>query len=233
MDRTTQDLAWQCLPLEAKREVKQAFRLPTENDYEQGYDNALVSLFGIHNLTSDAEGEEMLCCERKWIQQMFADGVGTHYLLNIFGSKCLPDEEKPQPKFHKGDRVKVITDCWKDKVYTVTDVKEIYPQFSYRLSCSPTAWFTESTLEPYTEEPQPAEPKEKTCTDTCADDCSSQDFDRIAIDGFRRHNRLHIAAMAMAGILSKGELADPDEVTDMALIYADELIEKCEEGGTL
>ena len=32
--------------------------------------------------------------------------------------------------------------------------------------------------------------------------------------------------MAMQGIIAKGEQVDPDEVTDMALIYADELIAK-------
>ena len=36
--------------------------------------------------------------------------------------------------------------------------------------------------------------------------------------------RRKIAAMAMQGIIANGELVDPDEVTDMALIYADELI---------
>ena len=30
--------------------------------------------------------------------------------------------------------------------------------------------------------------------------------------------------MAMQGIIANGELVDPDEVTDMALIYADALI---------
>lgn len=38
--------------------------------------------------------------------------------------------------------------------------------------------------------------------------------------------RRKIAAMAMQGIIANGELVDPDEVTDMALIYADELIAK-------
>ena len=38
--------------------------------------------------------------------------------------------------------------------------------------------------------------------------------------------RRKIAAMAMQGIIANGELVDPDEVTDMALIYADALIAK-------
>ena len=72
MNKKLQDLAWQCLPLEAKREVKQAFRLPTENDYEQGYDNALASLFGHHNLTSDAEGKnEFLTVSRSKVTEVW------------------------------------------------------------------------------------------------------------------------------------------------------------------
>lgn len=153
-----------------------------------------------------------------------------------FRLKCLPDglsevkrdlsenlsEPKPaEPKYHKGEKV-----CYNGYVY---EVEGLVGKNRYALK-GLNFDLDEDMIDPY--EPY-TEPKEKTCTDTCADDCSSQDFDRIAIDGFRSHNRLHIAAMAMAGILSKGELADPDEVTDMALIYADELIEKCEEGGTL
>lgn len=137
----------------------------------------LYELFGEHlhwqnNLTSDAEGEvELLHVTRQKVIGLYANTKKLHNLYtsatcineaesraidrtdgtmwvlkNLFGSKCLPDEE-PQPKFYKGDRVKVITDCWKDNVYTVTDVKEIYPQFSYKLSCSPDNWFAESTLE--------------------------------------------------------------------------------------
>ena len=83
----------------------------------------------------------------------------------------------------------------------------------------------ESDLEPYTEpvgtkDDTKGNTKGPTFTDDCKSQCKSPD-------------RLRIAAMAMEGILSKGELAAPDEVTDMALIYADELIKKCEEGSTL
>ena len=107
MNKKLQDLAWQCLPLEAKREAKQAFCLPTENDYEQGYDNALASLFGLHNLTSDAEGEELLTCEKYKVEEALnycdeLDSIsGSHNMLNwgkqmiayLFGSKCLLDED--------------------------------------------------------------------------------------------------------------------------------------------
>lgn len=75
----------------------------------------LEKLFGIHNLTSDAEEEEMLTVSRKEIQQLVSanDELIKKYpgrdsieaiqaktvstILNrLFGSKCLPDEE-PKP----------------------------------------------------------------------------------------------------------------------------------------
>lgn len=51
----------------------------------------------------------------------------------------------------------------------------------------------------------------------------SNDFNRI-IEMNAEAERRKFAAMAMQGIIANGELVDPDEVTDMALIYADELI---------
>lgn len=50
-------------------------------------------------------------------------------------------------------------------------------------------------------------------------------FNRI-VEMNTEAERRRFAAMAMQGIIANGELVDPDEVTDMAIIYADELIEK-------
>lgn len=92
-------------------------------------------LFGTHNLTSDAEGEDMLTVSRKRVQEMYAhydaicydpqrpkdyiesvyehaDGV-TMALDDLFGSKCLPDGAKDgakgpnpgEPKFKVGQRM--------------------------------------------------------------------------------------------------------------------------------
>lgn len=105
MDKTLQDLAWSCLPKEFKEEVKK--------EYRKGYVcetlTMLITLFGHHNLTSDAEGEEMLTVSRKRVQEMYAanerikadfpdketahisDHIN-HVLKHLFGSKCLPDE---------------------------------------------------------------------------------------------------------------------------------------------
>lgn len=107
MDKKLQDLAWSVLPKEFKEEVKRKFQL-TDADciaYE-----ILIDLFGIHNLTSDAEGEEMLTVPRSKVQEQYAlntnalrEGNLTDMqteiavkvkdtLYYLFGSKCLPDE---------------------------------------------------------------------------------------------------------------------------------------------
>lgn len=52
---------------------------------------------------------------------------------------------------------------------------------------------------------------------------SNDNFDRI-LEMNAEAERRKFAAMAMQGIIANGELVDPDEVTDMALIYADALI---------
>ena len=121
MNKYLQDLAWSVLPKEFKEEVKKYYRTLHEQykDYDGLHlENAkakvqerIVTLeysFGIDNLTSDAEGEEMLTVSRKKVQEMFAANkrsksafAGTeiaseseqinHVLFSFFGSKCLPD----------------------------------------------------------------------------------------------------------------------------------------------
>lgn len=128
MDKTLQTTAWNCLPREFKEEVKETYREYTEKiaaksepEYRVvGYIAAqteLELLFGYHNLTPDAEGEEMLIVSRKEIQQLVAandivilkaagiDNIETiqaktvNTILNrLFGSKCLPDEAQPKQK---------------------------------------------------------------------------------------------------------------------------------------
>lgn len=69
----------------------------------------------------------------------------------------------------------------------------------------------------------------ETCTETCTDDCSSPDHfvvkdemvDNIIKDGFKNHNRLHIAAILAAGMLASEVRCYP---VDRALELADALI---------
>lgn len=123
MNKELQDLAWRSLPKEFKEEVKKYYHTLHEQckDYDGLHlENAkakvqerIVTLeyfFGKHNLTSDAEGEEMLTCERSKVQEQYILNVNAlrkgnltdmqteiatkvkDTLYYLFGSKCLPDE---------------------------------------------------------------------------------------------------------------------------------------------
>lgn len=266
MNKELIDRAWACLPREFKEEVKKKYTRCVEIDADDNPNlpayavksaisrrALLEKLFGSHNLTSDAEGEEMLTVPRKKVQEKWQRAyeqeakysraqdspvarLELYYnrgilsiLDTLFGSKCLPDAHednftKSEPKFSLGDKA-----ILKEYVCTITSI--VYEQgkfVGYKIE-SPllhgNATVPESDLEPYSEpvgtkDDTKGNTKDPTFTDDCKSQCKSPD-------------RLRIAAMAMEGILSKGELAAPDEVTDMALIYADELIKKCEEGSTL
>lgn len=120
MNKELQGLAWSVLPKEFKEEVITIYAatmrmVDKRESAEQIYVNKLSTLegiFGFDNLTSDAEGEEMLIVSRKEIQQLVAandivilkaagiDNIETiqaktvNTILNrLFGSKCLPDKE--------------------------------------------------------------------------------------------------------------------------------------------
>lgn len=79
--------------------------------------------------------------------------------------------------------------------------------------------------------------------ETCTDDCSSPDHfvvkdemvDNIIKDGFREHNRLHIAAMMVPSVIatvpcSENEKGYAKMVATRARILADALISECEKG---
>lgn len=107
MTKELQDHVWSILPKEFKEEVKK--------EYRKGYVcetlTMLITLFGHHNLTSDAEEEGMLTVSRKRVREMYAanerikadshdketahisDHIN-HVLKHLFGFKCLPDEEQ-------------------------------------------------------------------------------------------------------------------------------------------
>ena len=197
MDKTTQDLAWRVLPKEFKEEVKETYREYTEKiattsepEYRiVGYIAAqteLELLFGKHNLTSDAEGEETLICEKSKVQRAYNTSreivkaenpdslmYSMHtqimcVLENIFGSECLPDEDvhednftsiepKPaEPKFKEGDKAIL-------KGFVCTIIEIVYSRGSfagYYIIESPKLHdditVPESDLEPYSE-PKSAE----------------------------------------------------------------------------
>lgn len=98
MTKELQDLAWSVLPKEFKEEVKRLYR-----EFAFTREGYYKELFGRCNLTSDAEGEEMLYAKRSDVIKEFdklhkcsyqvADlQLGLNAFRNLFGSKCLPDK---------------------------------------------------------------------------------------------------------------------------------------------
>lgn len=297
MNKTAQNLTWNCLPLEVKKEVKRQYQIAS-NAKEHFTECTLEYLFGSDNLTSDAEEEEMLTVSRKRVQEMyyynedilFIDPTHSAAILlkkklqDLFGSKCLPDqkefaenanckESKPaEPKFKVCDKVKDISSPHDDGIYRVDDIKKSSDGFIYHIQgLIGKSNVKESDLEPYTEPEKPTRKETKEHENAFAFDnlippnsgkLESQEadnqfrnlsqnivdcdklLDNILIDASLRHNRLHIAAMAMQGLLSNadrmkqyGEIAmrESETLTQLvarnALRYADALIAKAEKGG--
>lgn len=187
MNKELIDRVWKYyLPKEFKEEVKKLYtdaldasNSPHEPDDRKwgNYRVALLEkLFGHHNLTSDAEGEEMLMCEKSRVQQQYKRAtqlkddsdpkwelVGNQIervLIGLFGSKCLPDEtvtdchqlQEPktaEPKFHVGQKVRFKG---KDIGFEITAVEKWDDCHEYKDKLA--GWkhsYRESNLEPYTE----------------------------------------------------------------------------------
>ena len=133
MDEELIDRTWSILPKEFKEEVKEIYTIAVVR-HPCGYNHKtdlLKYLFGHHNLTSDAEGEETLICEKSKVQKVYntsreivkAENPDSRMysihtqimcvLESIFGSKCLPDAHEdnftsiePKPAEHFGIIVK-------------------------------------------------------------------------------------------------------------------------------
>lgn len=149
MDKTTQALGWNCLPREFREEVKGAYKLLTspkylKDSFGRGMRAQLECLFGIRNLTYDAEGEEMLCVSRKRVQDEYRESIGKAHPYNLnsynrgfhvgcatmlkelFGSKCKPDEAplSQNPVENCDSEPHISTDCDKpaEPKFTVGDI---------------------------------------------------------------------------------------------------------------
>lgn len=305
MDKELINKAWACLPREFKEEVKRKWE---DTLSDSPAEEELEKLFGRHNLTSDAEGEdEMLCVPRSKVQELYSSycterdeeepgsnrsslGGRIVMLQELFGSKCLPDEEQPkqkdcdnpladkegckwrnngkcafgsacyfeplnpqepkpaEPKFKVGDIASYVCSPTLKHKCTITEAikNEHSGKWEYNVMFEwgkPGRWIPESDLEPYTE------PEEPTCTDTCTDDCPSQTVNlsqKIANCDKCNNLRLHIAAMAMQGILGNADrmksceqiaMSEPYEdlpavVARNAVRYANALIAECSKDTT-
>lgn len=290
MNKELQDLAWRCLPREFREEVKNVTQrysyralalFGKERQLANKFYDDFINLFGRHNLTSDAEGEEILTVPRQDIVELFQEvqktisqckgtalavqSVGIKDVLwSFFGSKCLPDNvdssepnvdslpqnptencdnkshisadcNKPaEPKFKIGDKVKDISSPHDGGIYKVDDIKKSSNGFIYHIQgLIGKSNVKESDLEPYTE-PTAKNPKEspKAFASDEPTATGSDDFDRIVNDGFRGHNRLHIATQITASIYSNDKAASQfnsiEALVRKALDIADTLIAEVE-----
>lgn len=248
MDKKLQDLAWRVLPAEFRKEVKKLYAdaLDASNSPHEPDDRKwgnyrvtlLEKLFGKHNLTSDAEGEEMLTVSRKKVQELYSDycaerdkeepgsnrsslGGRIAMLQEFFGSRSLPDEtvsdcyqltepNPAEPKFKVGDYVR-----YKGGVHkVVATAKDNRCYLNKILGC-----IDESDLEPYTE------PKENIAeTRNFSQDCDKQ-VDTILKDSFAKERRLNIAAMIMAAMMQNAKWGDKySHIATISCAAADALI---------
>lgn len=224
-----------------------------ENDiFNYTFDRAYI----LGKQAKDAEGEEMLMVSRKKLQEVYnkyANYVGYKLqpLLDLFGSKYLPDEvgnednlATKEPKFKRGDRVCIVSLHGRPTpnkgdvdvvahINTGNDEQRYYLENHY--SCA--YGFSETDLELYTE---------TTFTDTITNDCKSRNIsqetancdkyhipdswkmiDNILKDSFAKERRLNIAAMMAQAILSRID-DTPQVIAETAFRHADALIAECE-----
>lgn len=201
MNKELQDLVWSILPKEFKEEVKYEYhRVATKaskEEYDLGFMHAHEGMFGLHNLTSDAEGEP----------------------------------NPAEPKCHVGQRVRCLND---GETYIVLAKvgKHHYSLQGVEHDVH------EDYLEPYTEPTANKIGNPDISTETLNASKSvpleSDSADHVGksnetVD--RDHNRLHIAAMAMQGMLSNTTRFSSYEISDLVRISlncADALLAEAE-----
>ena len=120
-----QNKVWSILPKEFKEEVKRMHRIADSDVDQMIVMITLENVFGHQNLTSDAEGEEILTCKKSKAMQLYShlldlvenERMSEHYskwcdlereyialfgenvFADYFGSKCLPDEDVHEDNF--------------------------------------------------------------------------------------------------------------------------------------
>lgn len=124
-----------------------------------------------------------------------------------------------EPKFHVEDWVKVVSIDKHGHIGQIIEVEYEYGCNYYRVSGAEGWYFLEKNLEPYTEPEKNHIPN------------PAKIVDDILKDGFHEHNRLHVAAMAMQGMLSNTTRFSSYEISDLVRISlncADALLAECE-----
>lgn len=165
MTERQQNENWERLTPDFRKEIKRMFSLKVYNDFSSGYNQALILLFGKHNLTSDTEPEEMLMVKRKKVQEEWKYIAERNYaafglapLQRLFGDKCLSEKEpsvKVEPKYKFSLGQKVIMNFHGGEKGTISE--RLPPQDGivwncYKVKELPYHLWRENELEPYTEQ---------------------------------------------------------------------------------
>lgn len=177
MNKELQDRAWAALPKETRKQIRQDYLCGLYN-----IKNLLMDLFGLHNLTSATEPEEMLCVERKKVQELIKElrdkasecvrkdakymalGHTVTTLYELFGTKCLPVDDIPDlsnsqkiGNFCVGDKVRIKNGDAKGAVATIVFISEkdamCRVEFAWKAQ-EVDLWYSEYDIEPYGKEPE-------------------------------------------------------------------------------
>lgn len=218
----------------------------------------LETIFGLCNLTSDAEGEEMLTvprCEVQWLYARIKGFRGTKWqrlaldmLEQLFGSKCQPDDTKDGTmdgtKEPNVDSSKPNVESLVDKVDSL-EPKTAEPKFKVG---DELVWDKRILVKVdeilangdylvysrignrYAVHESDLEPYTEPDDNHIAD--PGKMVDALIKDGFSKERRLNIAAMAMQGLLANPhqQMIDMsiDDTVMLAVSAADALIAECE-----
>lgn len=209
---------------------------------------------GRHILTSDAEGEEILTCEKSKAMQLYShlldlvenERISEHYSewcdlereyialfgenvsADYFGSKCLPDAREVNFATKKPQpaepKFKIGDELVWDKSILVK-IDEVFADGKYLV-------FSRNGNR-YMVKESDLEPYTETVG--TKDDTKGNAKDPTFTDDCKSQckspDRLRIAAMAMQAIISRSNEYNPQAKAMTALEYADALIAECEKGG--
>lgn len=193
-------------------------------EYADGVTMALDDLFGSKCLPD--EGTD--CTP---VEVAVAENAITSNVDSSHGNVESLEPKPAEPKFKEGNIVRYRYD---GKLYIVVCKTGKYHYALRQYDCDIMIHDAlESDLEPYTE-PTANYLRSEGALNTAvlagnyssASTCDKQ-FDNIIKDGFKNHNRLHIAAILAAGMLASEVRCYP---VDRALELADKLIAECEKG---
>lgn len=263
MNKERQDLAWSVLPKEFKEAVKKMYnhnpgQKPMPENTSKGK-SILRDIFGHDNLTSDAEGEEMLTVSRKQVQEIYTQNQNeiarenvsssdkdcyetvNEVLKTLFGSKCLPDnvdsldsnvdslEPKPAEPKFKVSDIAVVRG-FKHPLLKRDGAIVTILSYHEKGDFYSCAIAPNVGIDVGAEHLKPySEPQENVNLSQETANCDKQ-FDNILKDSFSKERRLNIAAMMAQAILTRID-DTPQVIADVAFRYADALIVEVQKGG--